>query len=93
MGTRPPSSTSPTSPRQASAPLQCNVEDDVFGGGNAAVGLVYRGQGRQMGGERCSLPLLVIMLLLLLLVVVIVVQKKQIIKDGVGPVIRRADVV
>ena len=41
----------PISPCKSSAPLQRNVEDDVFGAGNAAVGPVYRGQGRQVGGR------------------------------------------
>ena len=42
-GDAPPLSPSPTSPRQASAPLQCNVEDDDSDGGNVAVGPMYRG--------------------------------------------------
>ena len=45
-----PLSPSPSSPRQAFATMQYNIEDNVSHGGNAAVGLVYRDQGRQMGG-------------------------------------------
>ena len=52
MGTRPPPlSPSPTRPRQASASLQHNVEDDVSDGGNAAGGPVSRVQERQLGGR------------------------------------------
>ena len=51
MGTRSPPSPSPISLRQAFAPLQRNTEDDVSGGGNAAVGPVYTGRGRQGGGR------------------------------------------
>ena len=43
-GDAPPPSPSPISPHKASAPLQRNVEDDGFGGGNAIMGHVYKGQ-------------------------------------------------
>ena len=39
------------SPSLAPLSLQRIVEDDVSGGGNAPVGVVYRGQGRQLGGR------------------------------------------
>ena len=42
-------SPSPRSPSLAPLSLQRIVEDDVFSGGNAPVGAVYRGQGRQLG--------------------------------------------
>ena len=54
---------------------------------------VYRGQGRQLGGERSSLLLVVMLLLLVVVVDVVVVLdvlvfivlvKMQIIKDGGG---------
>ena len=54
MGTCAPScppSPSPRSPSPAPLSLQRIVEDDVSGGGNALVGVVYRGQGRQLGGR------------------------------------------
>ena len=52
MGTRPPPPLSlSSSPLEAPTPLQRNVEDDVFDGGNTPVGAVYRGQGRQLGGR------------------------------------------
>ena len=41
---------SPKSPSPAPLSLQRIVEDDVSGGGNALVGPVHRGQGRQLGG-------------------------------------------
>ena len=44
-------SPSPRSPSPAPLSLQRIVEDDVSGGGNAPVGVVYRGQGRQLGGR------------------------------------------
>ena len=44
-------SPSPKSPSLAPFYLQRIVEDDVSGGGNAPVGAVYRGQGRQLGGR------------------------------------------
>ena len=44
-------SPSPRSPSPAPLSLQRIVEDDVCGGGNAPVGVVYRGQGRQLGGR------------------------------------------
>ena len=44
-------SPSPRSPSPAPLSLQRIVEDDVSGGGNAPVGAVYRGQGRQLGGR------------------------------------------
>ena len=50
MGTRPSLSPYPSSPLEAPAPLQCNVEDYVSDGGNAPVGAVYRGQGVTVGG-------------------------------------------
>ena len=43
-------SPSPGSPSPAPLILQCIVEDDVSDGGNALVGAMYRGQGRQFGG-------------------------------------------
>ena len=46
-----PLSPSPRSPSLALLSLQRIVEDDVFGGGNAPVGVVHRGQGRQLGGR------------------------------------------
>ena len=51
MGTCAPLSPCPSSPLKALAPLQHNVEDNVSDGGNAPVGAVYRGQGRQLGGR------------------------------------------
>ena len=36
----------PSSPLDATAPLQCNVEDDVSYGDNALVGAMYRGHGQ-----------------------------------------------
>ena len=42
---------SPTSPHQVSPPLQRNGKDDDSDGGNAAMGAMYRGQGRQLGGR------------------------------------------
>ena len=39
-------SPSPRSPSPAPISLQRIVEDDAFGGDNAPVGVVYRGQGR-----------------------------------------------
>ena len=65
-------SPSPRSPSLVPLSLQRIVEDDVSSGGNVPVGAVYRGQGRQWGGERSNL-LLVVMLLLLLVVVDVVV--------------------
>ena len=63
MGTcapsRPPSRPLLGAPPQAPLSLQRIVEDDVSGGGNAPVGVVYRGQGRQLGG-RASDPLLLL---------------------------------
>lgn len=50
MGTR-PLSPSPSSSHQASAPLQHNVEGDAFDGGNASMGVLCRGLGRQLGGR------------------------------------------
>ena len=44
-------SPSPRSPSPAPISLQRIVEDDVSSGGNALVGVVYRGQGRQLGGR------------------------------------------
>ena len=44
-------SPSPRSPSPAPLSLQRVVEDDVSGGGNAPVRVVYRGQGRQLGGR------------------------------------------
>ena len=44
-GDAPPFSPYPISPPKALAPLQHNLEDDVFDGGNAPLGAVYRGQG------------------------------------------------
>ena len=44
-------SPSPRSPSPAPLSLQRIVEDDVFGGGNAPVGAMYRGQGRPLGGR------------------------------------------
>ena len=44
-------SPSPRSPSPTPLSLQCIVEDDVSGGGNALVGAMYRGQGRQLGGR------------------------------------------
>ena len=41
-----PLSPCPSSPLEAPTTLQCNVEDDVSDGGNAPVGVVYRGNGR-----------------------------------------------
>ena len=49
-GDAPPLSPWPSSPLEAPAPLQHNVEDDVSDGGNAIVGAVYKGSGRQLGG-------------------------------------------
>ena len=46
-----PLSPSPRSPSPAPLSLQRIVEDDVSSGGNAPVGAVYRGQGRQLGGR------------------------------------------
>ena len=42
-----PLSPCPSSPLEAPAPLQRNVEDGVSDGGNTPMGVVYRGQGRQ----------------------------------------------
>ena len=42
----PPLSSSPTSPCQAFAALQRNVEDDVSNGRNAPMGAMHRGLGR-----------------------------------------------
>ena len=50
-GDAPPLSPSLSSPLEAPARLQRNVEDDVSDGGNPPVGAVYRGQGRQLGGR------------------------------------------
>ena len=44
-------SPSPRSPSLAPLSLQRIVEDDVSGGGNAPMGAVYRGKGRQLGGR------------------------------------------
>ena len=44
-GDAPPLSPYPASPRQASAPLQRNIEDDDFDGTNVAMGPVYRDKG------------------------------------------------
>ena len=49
--TSPPLFPPPTSPHQAFAPLQRNVEGDDCNGSNAAMGPMYRGQGRQLGGQ------------------------------------------
>ena len=51
IGMRPPLSPCPSSSLETPASLQCNVEDDVSDGGNAPVGAMYRGQGRQLGGR------------------------------------------
>ena len=47
----PPPPLSPSNPCRFPVPLQCNVEDDVFDGGNAPVEVVHRGQGQQWGGR------------------------------------------
>ena len=44
-------SPSPRSPSPAPLSLQRIVEDDVSGGGNAPMGVVCRGHGRQLGGR------------------------------------------
>ena len=43
-------SPSPRSPSPVPLFVQRIFEDDVSGGGNALVGVVYRGQGRRLGG-------------------------------------------
>ena len=70
---RPPLSPSPRSPSPAPLSLQRIVEDDVFGGGNAPMETVYRGQGDSWGGERSSLLLLLMLLLLVVVVVDVLV--------------------
>ena len=50
-GDVPPLSPSLTNPCQDCAPLQCNFENDVSGGGNVAIGSVYKGQGRHVWGR------------------------------------------
>ena len=81
VGTPLPPSPSPTSLRQAFAPLQHNGEDMTLVEAMQPWDLCTEVRGDRWGGERCSL-------LLLLLVVVVVLQKM-----GVGPVIGGADVV
>ena len=46
-----PLSPSPRNPSLAPLSSRPIVEDDVSGGGNALVGAVYRGHGRQLGGR------------------------------------------
>ena len=70
-GDAPPLSPYPSSPLEALAPLQRTVEGDVFDGGNAPVGAMYRGPKRQFGGERSSLLFFVMLLLVVVDVVVV----------------------
>ena len=67
-----PSPLSPysSSPLEAPAPLQHNVEDDVPDGGNAPVGAIYKGQGPQLRAERSSLLFFVMLLLVVVNVLV-----------------------
>ena len=71
-GDAPPLSPYPSSPLEALAPLQRNVEVDVSDGGNALVEAMYKGQGRQLG-ERSSLVFFVMLLLVVVDVLVAVV--------------------